>query len=67
VSILRFCYDGTQELGAIINGAELRHIDDNATGGVARIMYLGSIGYSVERCYLSAMVYSAEQRVQKRY
>jgi hypothetical protein len=30
-------------------------------------MYLGSIGYGVERYYLSAMVYSAEQRVQKRY
>jgi hypothetical protein len=55
------------ELGVMIYDAELGHVDASSAKGVQRTRYLGVVYYVAEPCYLSAMVYGTEQRVQKRH
>jgi hypothetical protein len=49
------------------HGAELGHVDANSAKGVQRTRYLDAVCYGAEPCYLGAMVYGAEKRVQKRH
>jgi hypothetical protein len=41
------------------------HVGATASGLCQRSRYLGAIAYSAELCYLDAIGYGAEQRVQK--
>jgi hypothetical protein len=49
----------------LICGAELSHVDASTTWSVQRTRYFSVVVYGAESCYLGAIDYDAEQRVQK--
>jgi hypothetical protein len=61
---LQLCHGGRQELGAMIHGAKLGHVDVVLPCCRQPSMHLGAKICGTKPCYLGATAYGTEQRVQ---